>query len=155
MQDTVQTSTLSIFKPVGHTLIAFHTEDEHQSAHQALKALGFQDASLVHYSATQMVALVEAELLAAGPSANFGYELDLLRAHGELAKIGCSFLVVNAPTDALSGQVAELVRGIRPATAQHYGRLLIQDLTERPPGRMGDEETVSKPASDSTGRSVP
>jgi hypothetical protein len=139
MQDTVQTSTLSVFKPVGHTLIGFHTEDEHQSAHQALKALGFPDASLVHYSATQMMALVEAELLASGPAANFGYELDLLRAHGDLAKKGCSFLLVDASTDVLSDQVADLVRGIKPATAQHYGRLLIQDLTEKPPGRMGDE----------------
>ena len=155
MQETVQATALKVYKPVGHTLIAFHTEDEHQSAHQALKALGFPDASLVHYSAAQMAAQVEAELLAAGPSANFGYELDLLRAHGELAKKGCSFLLVNASTDALSGQVADLVRGIKPATAQHYGRLLIQDLTEKPPGRMGDEETVSTPAHDPTSRSVP
>jgi hypothetical protein len=133
MNETDTPSTFGVFKPVGHTLIAFHTEDE-----LALKALGFADSALVHFSGVEMAAQVEAELLAANPLANFGYELDLIRAHGALAKEGCSFLVVHAPTDELSAQVAELVRTMKPATAQHYGRLLIQDLTERPLGRMGE-----------------
>jgi hypothetical protein len=139
MKDTDHTSTFGVFKPVGHTLIGFHTDEELQSALEALRALGFLDASVVHYSAAEMAAQVEAELLDASPLANFGYELDLIRIHGDLAKKGGSFLLVEAPTDVLSAQVADLVRAIKPATAQHYGTLLIENLTERPPGRMGEK----------------
>jgi hypothetical protein len=124
---------LGVFKPVGHTLIAFHTESELQSAVVALAALGFPHSGMTHYGAAEMAAQVSDELLAASPLATFGYELDLIRAHGELAKKGCSFLVVEAPTDGLAAQVADLVRSIKPATAQHYGRFMIEDLTEKAP----------------------
>jgi hypothetical protein len=143
MRKTEQPTTFGVFKPVGHTLIAFYTEDELQAAVVALRALGFADSSMAQYSAAEMAAQVETELLAASPLANFGYELDLIRLHGDLAQKGCSFLVVNAPTDVLSGQVADLVRSLKPATAQHYGRLLIQDLTEKPMGRMGEEDATA------------
>lgn len=136
-------TTFGVFKPVGHTLIAFHTRDELEAAQTKLLTLGFGSSSMVHYTASEMRAQVDAELLTANPLANFGYELDLIRAHGELAKQGCSFLVVDAPTDALADQVAELVHSIQPATAQHYGRFLIQDLTEKPPGRMGEQGELS------------
>jgi hypothetical protein len=137
MNQTVHPTTFGVFKPVGHTLIAFHTEDELQAAVVALTELGFAQASLERYSAAEMAAQVDAELLAASPLAGFGYELDLVHVHKDLAQKGCSFLVVDAPTEILSAQVAELVRSIKPASAQHYGRLLIEDLTEKAPGRMG------------------
>lgn len=92
-----------------------------------------------------MATQVDAQLLAASPLASFGYELDLIRVHGDLAKKGCSFLVVDAPTDVLAAQVAELVHSIKPATAQHYGLLMIEDLTEKAPGRMGEEEAALRP----------
>jgi hypothetical protein len=105
----------------------------------ALKSLGFGDSTLVHYTPSEMAAQVDAQLLDSSPLANFGYELDLIRAHGELAKKGCSFLVVDAPTDALAAQVAALVHTIKPASAQHYGLVMIEDLTEKAPGRAGEE----------------
>jgi hypothetical protein len=119
------TTTFGVFKPVGHTLIAFYTEDELNAAVAALMRLGFLKSSMVRYSAAEMAAQVDAELLAASPLANFGYELDLIHLHTDLAKKGCCFLVVDAPTDVLSAQVAALVPSIKPATAQHYGHLLI------------------------------
>lgn len=138
MNKTDPPTTFGVFKPVGHTLIGFRTDDELKTAVAALVALGFLDSSMVHYSAAEMAAQVESELLAASPLASFGYELDLIRVHGDLARKGCSFLVVDASTDILSAQVAELVRSLKPVTAQHYGRLMIEDLTETGPGRIGE-----------------
>ncbi|MEY4346388.1 MAG: hypothetical protein RL032_2220 [Pseudomonadota bacterium] len=140
MDKTDHPTTFGVFKPTGHTLIAFHTPDALQSAAIALKALGFMDSSMVRYTAAEMTALVDAELLVASPLAGFGYELDLIHVYADLAQQGCCFLVVDAPTDELSGQVADLVRSIKPACAQHYGLLMIEDLTQRAPGRMGDEQ---------------
>ena len=145
MNKTDPPTTFGVFKPVGHTLMAFYTEDQLQSAVVALTALGFAPASMVHFSAGEMATQVDAQLLAASPLASFGYELDLIRVHGDLAKKGCSFLVVDAPNDVLAAQVAELVHSIKPATAQHYGLLMIEDLTEKAPGRMGEEEAALRP----------
>jgi hypothetical protein len=139
MEKVPPSAPTGIFKPVGHTLIAFETEEELQSATAALTALGFADASVMRYGAADMTTRVEAALQGASPLDNFGYELDLLRAHGALAQRGCVFLLVHAPADSLSAQVAGMVRSAKPASAQHYGTLLIEDLTERPPGRMGEE----------------
>lgn len=133
-------TSFGVFKPVGHTLIAFYKADERQAAQEKLSGLGFAPSSMVVYTAAEMQAQVDAEMLAKSPMANFGYELELVRLHGDLAQKGCSFLVVDAPTEALAEQVAGLVRAIQPATAQHYGRFMIEDLTEEPPGRMQDRD---------------
>ncbi len=132
-------TTLGVFKPVGHTLIAFRTADELEAASTALLMLGFASDSLVRYTAAEMKAQVDSELLRSSVVANFGYEIDLIKVHGKLADEGCSFLIVDAPSDALAGQVAELVHRIKPASAQHYGLILIEDLTEKPPGRMAEQ----------------
>lgn len=129
-------TAFGVFKPVGHTLMAFTTEDKLQSAQAALSGMGFAPNSMVRYSPSEMKAQVVAELLEASPFASFGYEIDLIRQHKILAEQGCSFLVVEAPTDALADQVAELVRNTKPTAAQHYGHFMIQNLTEKLPGRM-------------------
>ena len=132
-------TTLGVFKPVGHTLIAFRTTEELDSATTALQALGFAPESIVRYTPGEMKAQVQSQLQQCSAIANFGYEIDLIKAHGKLADEGCSFLVVDAPSDGLAGQVADLVHRIKPAIAQHYGRVLIEDLTEPPMGRMAEQ----------------
>jgi len=129
-------TTFGIFKPVGHTLIAFHTALELESATTNLMSLGFSKDSMVRYSDTQMLAQVCAELENVSPMANFGYELDLVRKHKVLAEQGCCFLVVKADSQALEKLVSDLVRSIKPVSAQQYGDFMIEDLTEKPPGRM-------------------
>jgi hypothetical protein len=131
-------TSFGVFKPVGHTVIAFFTEEELQSAVLALKALGFQASDMVHYSGVEMAAQVDAELQVANPWANVGTELDLMRGHWELAKKGCSFLVVEAASNDLADQVTALVHTIHPASALRYRQLIIEDLTAKPPGRMGE-----------------
>jgi hypothetical protein len=140
MDKTDHPTTFGVFKPTGHTVIALQTPGALQSTVIALKALGFMDTSMVRYTAAETTALVDADLRAASPLAGFGYDLDLLHVYAYLASKGCSFLVVEAPTDLLAGQVAELVRSIKPVCAQHYGLLLIEVLTQIASGRMGDEQ---------------
>jgi hypothetical protein len=126
-------TSYGIFKPVGHTLIAFGEETQLQEAVASLASIGFLPGSMVRYTADEMLAQINAELLSHNPLANFGYELDLINVHKGFAEQGCTFLVVEAPTDALAAQVATLVGRLHPVSAQHYGRLMIEDLTEKPP----------------------
>ncbi len=140
MDKSAPPTTFGVFKPVGHTLIAFSTEGELRAAMESLSSQGFLPSSMVHYTAAEMKRQVDAELLTASPLASFGYELDLIREHRALAEQGCSFLVVHAPTDVLADRVAKFVRSVKPATAQHYGRFMIENLTEKSPGRMGETQ---------------
>ena len=126
-------TSYGIFKPVGHTLIAFGEETQLQQAVASLASVGFLPESMVRYAADEMLAQINAELLSHNPLANFGYELDLINVHKGFAEQGCSFLVVEASTDALAAQVATVVGRMHPVSAQHYGRLMIEDLTEKPP----------------------
>lgn len=126
--------SFGVFKPVGHTVIAFHTPEALHTARKQLLALGFGGAAMVDYSAEEMLELTQAELHVASPLSNFGYEMDLLRLHHRLARQGCCFLVVHAPKSAQQGLVSGVMKALKPASAQHYGHLLIADLTELAPG---------------------
>lgn len=130
-------TAFGVFKPVGHTVVALQTDALLQNAQTKLGEMGFAPSSMVRYSASEMESLVDAGLTEASPLAAFGYELDLLQQYKVLAAQGCSFLVVEAPTNELSSQVADWVQSVQPALAQHYGQFMIQNLTEKPPGRMG------------------
>lgn len=86
--------TFGVFKPVGHTVMAFRSAIDQQAAVNALLDQKFSDLALVRYSPEEMKAQVDAELQNASALAGFGYELDLIKMHRALAEDGCSFLIV-------------------------------------------------------------
>lgn len=122
-----------VFKPTGHTLMAFRTPAELRNASQKLVSAGFELDALTEYSSEEMRVQASDELDSAGLMASFGYELDLLRLHKDLAEQGCSFLIVNAPKPDQAHLVADMLPAMLPVAAQHYGRFLIEDLTETSP----------------------
>ncbi len=126
-------TTHGVFKPIGYALLTFRTTDALEQAIKALGVVGFATQTMSRYSAEEMQRLAAGELLGAGPLATFGYELDLLRKHKALAEEGCVFLLVHAPNDEKVAAVATVLATLEPESAQHYGRFLIRDLTERPP----------------------
>ena len=94
----------------------------------ALAAQGFSGADVVTYTPQEMAQLARSERQAASPLAAFGYELELLDTHLALAESGCSFLVVQAPEEAMVKRVAEIALNLNAVSAQHYGRFMIEDL---------------------------
>ena len=131
MDKTDPPTTWGIFKPTHHTLIAFADQEALNDARHALTNLGFATDALLQYSAAEMQVIAAAELQNPSPISTFGYELDLLRVHKDLAELGHPFLLVHAPEEAQENLVAELVAQLKPVSAQHYGRFLIRDLTEK------------------------
>lgn len=132
MDKTDPPTSFGVFKPVGHTVIAFRSAAEVQNAVMALLGLGFADEALVRYSAPEMLAQVNEQVPAASPLAAFGQELSLAKAHRALAQAGCSFLVVHTPEDAQAEQVAALARSMDAVAAQRYGLLVIEEVIEVP-----------------------
>jgi len=123
--------SFGVFKPVGHTVMAFRSMDDLEVAAAALNQQGFSHAAMVRYTPQEMEQQADAEQRAAGPLAAFGYELGLVKMHQELAKNGCSFLVVHAPTDEMAQRVAHIARTMKAQAAQHYGRFMIQEVVEQ------------------------
>lgn len=88
-----------VFNPIGHTLIAYRDAADMARAADSLLTQGFERTDVVRYSAEEMVAQVDRELPGASPIAEFGQELNLMKAHRKMAESGCSFLLVHAPDD--------------------------------------------------------
>ena len=134
MDKTNPPKAFGVFKPVGHTVIAFRSAADLQSAVNLLTEAGFAESTCVRYTPAEMKAQVDSELQTASPLASFGYELDLVKAHGELAERGCSFLVVHAPDEGQAERVAAVARATKAITAQHYGTFMIEDVIALKPG---------------------
>lgn len=122
--------TLGVFAPVDHVIVSFPTAQDTDGAAQALADAGFRGEAITRYSAEQMRAQVDADLAKASPIAALGQEINLVRAHGELADQGYSFLVVHAPDEAQWTQVADIARRFHAERAQRYGRFIIEELIE-------------------------
>ena len=141
MNKTDPPKTFGVFKPVDHTVISFRSDADMHTAMSSLTEQGFPVSSLVCYTPAEMMIQVDAELKTASPLASFGYELDLIKAHRELAESGCSFLMVYAPDDKQAQRVAAVVRASEAVTAQHYGTFMIEEIMEVQPGGGGAHQT--------------
>ena len=124
-----------VFKPVGHVVVSFEAVDDATAAADLLLERGFSAEDLVRYTPQQMLAQVDTDLAQASPLASIGQELNLIKAHRELAERGYSFVIVHAPSDDKVEQVTEVARRTRAYTAQSYGRSIIEELIDRTPGR--------------------
>lgn len=128
MDKTKPPETHGVFKPVGHTVMAFRSEDDLRAAVNALRAQGFSNTDVVYYTPQEMINQARAELRRAGALATFGYELDLVNAHLALAESGCSFLVVYAPESEQAQRAADVARKQHAVSAQHYDTFMIEEL---------------------------
>lgn len=131
MDKSTPPRSFGVFKPVGHTVVAFGTARTMEEAADSLVQGGFAPSDMVRYTPAEMITQVNADLLTASPLAAVGQELNLIRAHRALAQNGCSFLVVHAPDAEQAARVDVMVQTFKPASAQRYTTFLIEDLTTR------------------------
>ena len=137
-------TSFGVFKPVGHTVIAFESAALVQAASSALLAQGFEASDMVHYTPGEMVAQVDAQVANASPLASVGQDLNLIMAHRALAEKGCSFLVVHAATDKTAASVDEVVHGMHATAAQRYGMFIVEELVDPPAGTVQSFESPDK-----------
>ena len=124
--------SFGVIKPLGHVVIAFERLDNLREAHEALRALGFGDMELVRYSADEMKKQLDEQLQSATGVADLGYEIVLARHHRRLADLGCEWLIVHAPQEDRSAQVADVARQHGAALADRYGTLVIEQMLQSP-----------------------
>lgn len=154
-------TSFGVFKPVGHVVVSFPTARDQSAAAQELEELGFARDAIVHYTPAEMLAQTNADLARASSLAAVGQELNLIKAHRELAQNGFHWLVVHAPGDDLARRVAEIVKPFHAERAQHYGSFFIDELIDHhdvvtqvaeSPDRGLDAETPSGLEAERAGR---
>lgn len=131
--------SFGVFKPVGHVVITLRTAGDLQRAEAALKEQGFDASEIVRYTPAEMIDQVNAEVERASPLAAIGQDLNLIKAHRELAQAGCSFLVVHAPEQAHVDKVNAVAHRLKAVAAQRYGRFVTEELIDGDSGNQTNE----------------
>ena len=142
MDKTEHPQAYGVFKPIGHVVVSFPPEAELDAVVRALAQAGFPPESVRLYSAREMVEQVDRDLSEATALASLGQEANLVKAHRALAEQGYGFLVVHAPKDDQALRVAAVARRFGAERAQHYGRMVIEELIEH----AGDTAQVAESA---------
>lgn len=132
-----------VFSPVGHSVLAFRSATDLEAAATALGRAGFAADTLTRYTPQEMAAQADADLRSVSPMASLGQDLNLVKAHRDLACQGCSFLVVVTPDD-------ERPARRRPGGVDGGGlgaalRALHRRGTRRPQAGRGAELRVAGP----------
>ena len=123
--------SFGVFKPSGHTVIAFESVALLEAAVKALAEQGFTASDLVRYTPQEMLAQTDSDLVTASPLASVGQELNLIKAHRELAQKGSSFLVVHAPNDEQAKRVDAVIQSMKTTAAQRYGTFVVEELVDK------------------------
>lgn len=125
-----QNTSFGVYKPVGHVVISFPSARQAEAARAALAAeLALEGEAVRYMSDRQMLAQSEHDIEHASPLANLGQELNLAKAHRELARLGYHWLVVRAEGD-VAQRAAQCAKKHGAERAQRYGSLVIEELIE-------------------------
>jgi hypothetical protein len=120
--------SFTVFKPVGHVVVAMPDDESADRAVKDLRAAGFGAEDILEYSAGEKNNEMALMLQQASGVAGFGYEVSLMRKYQALARDGASWLIVYAPEEDKHKKVAEIVRAHGALMAEMYHRLVIEDL---------------------------
>ena len=120
--------SFGVFKPVGHVLISLPDEPRARAALAAIVDTGVDPGQVHYFSDAEMLEGADTDLARAGLGAGLGQDLNLIRAHRELARIGYHWLVVRAHDRAEATRIAEVAETHDAARAQYYGRVIVEEM---------------------------
>lgn len=126
-KDELQES-LGAFNPVGHAVLAFADDDIAGEANKALRAAGLANDDILTFTSGELFPDLSEMMRNASGAAGFGYEITLMRRYMTLASEGVGWLVVYAPEEEQTAQIAAIAKQFGARSAVRYGRLVHEDL---------------------------
>lgn len=129
-----ENTSFGVFKPVGHVVISVPDVHSAERAAQAIAQAGVQAGAIRRFTDREMIAQIDHDMQQASPLASIGQEMNLIKAHRELAERGYHWLVVRADDDDQARAIAQAAEGCGAERAQHYGRFIIEELIDRDSG---------------------
>jgi hypothetical protein len=130
--DFAQMLSFGTFKPVGYTVLAYADEAAARAALDDLRRAGFAEEDLLIASSGQIFPRVQEHMReATGMVGAQGYEVVLMKRYLDLAAAGAWWLMAWSPETADVARVKAAMGAHAPLSAAHYGRIMIEDLSER------------------------
>ena len=123
-------TSFGVFKPVGHVMVGLPSQTQVDALVVALHGAGWPGARVRQFSPGESVAELQAMLDKAGPLANFGYEIVLLRRYLSLTLEGYRWLLVQVDDTEAAEAAAKIARGCGATLAVHYRALTVEELIE-------------------------
>lgn len=129
-----ENTSFGVFKPIGHVVISVPDSQSAERAAQAVTQAGVAADAIHRFTDRQMIAQIDQDMQQASPLASIGQEMNLIKAHRELAELGYHWLVVRADDDDQARAIAQAAESCGAERAQHYGRFIIEELIDRDTG---------------------
>ena len=145
MPMTPHPTSFGVFKPVNHVVISFKTTSQMKLAQHTIFDAQFDSEQVYEYSSEQMQTQAEHDLDQATTLAGIGQDLNLVKEHLALAKLGYCFLVVFAPEQEQTEKLTQIATACGAIRAQSYGRFVVEELIPQ------SEESTQRPESLETG----
>ncbi len=118
-----------IFYPLGYLAVALRHKADAAQVRQALVAGGYDagDARIVPTEA--VIRGAEQSLKSANPLVRMlGWEHEALAAHGDLARMGYTFMLIYVPSDLDTERVMAVVRRFEYGLAHKFDRFAVHEL---------------------------
>ena len=134
-EDFARMLSFGTFKPVGYTVLAYADEAAARAALDRLGAAGLAEEDVLIASSANLFPRVKEQMSeATGMIGAQGYEVVLMKRYLEIATRGAWWLMVWSPDGEQVARIKTLLRERPPLSAAHYGRVMIEDLSEPPVG---------------------
>jgi hypothetical protein len=121
-------TSLGVFSPTGHIVMAFATDSDAKKAQKALLDGGFKEEDVTHYNDDEVVSEFEKSEEQAISPLQIGQDVAKVEEFLALAKEGCGFLVVHAAKGERSKLAITIVHPYGLKFAEKYNWLTIEEL---------------------------
>jgi hypothetical protein len=126
-KEDLQKST-GILNPIGHVIIACKDDAVTAQAATALRELGFTEADILSYAASEATPLLRERVRVASVGAGHSFEITLMRRYLRYADKGAGWLVVYAASDTSARLIADVAERFGALCAVRYHALNNEDL---------------------------
>jgi len=121
-------TSLGVFSPTGHIVMAFATDSDAVKAQKSLQVAGFKEEDVTHYNKVEVLSEFEKSEEQTASPLQIGQDVSKVEEFLSLAKQGCGFLVVHAPKREQSKLAIEISRPYGLKFAEKYNWLTIEEL---------------------------
>ena len=135
-----QSREAGMFYPKGFIVAGFSIETQAQRVREALHQLGFAANEVTFVSAPDMARQAGANLEDPSFFSGVGSTLAIREKQFELAKEGCSFLLIKAPEDEQEKNALKAFVGVPVRYAVKYRMLVIENMLPLIPSATPDPE---------------
>jgi hypothetical protein len=135
MMNFAQHPRFGMFKPAGHVVVSFPTQEQALRGARALAEIGIGHQEVQYLSDRQMLDLIDHDLDNVCALTRMMQELKRSRAQREQAQLDYHWLVVRATNDGRAAEIAGWMKPLGAERVQYHGRLILDQLIE-PTGDM-------------------